>query len=219
MKRIFHNLNISRAVPFPSGNHWSADSGNVYLPEGFEKNYSYPVLLWLEDAASAIPFHHRMLEISERNYVGIRISHPELSRLSHEQKMQGIRLALRTVSGYANLHSERIYLLGTEQAGRTALELIFAEPLNFAGFVVVDPEFPEDNFSLRNFRQLKHLRGLVLTRTPKVSGHARRCLETLHAAGLEIRQQAHAGKSQVSSSLMNRFVMQGILGSYCTTSF
>lgn len=199
---------------------WSADSPHVYLPETFEKNYAYPVLIMLESSRStAVEFHESLREISEQNYVGIRIvCNPSSGggELENDLILQQIHRAICDVSGYANLHTERLYLVGSGAHATLAMRLVLAEPLKFAGFLVTDPELKNLVLSVQNFRHLKHLRGLILTSEARPAANVRREVEMLHSAGFEIRQQSFADAVK-ASSLMNNFVMQGILSGYCST--
>lgn len=189
---------------------WSADSTDVFLPEGFEKNYAYPVLIWLDSEEGCRgEFQLRMEAISERNYVGIRF--PVSEGASGGLLLEEIPRAVRMVSRYANLHSERIYLCGERHFASLALQHVLAEPGKYGGFVAVAPAALPATVSLGNYRRLKHLRGLFLERpggTPSVSPLA----SLLHASGVEIRQQGCPVEDHASSGgIINRFLMQGIL--------
>ncbi len=189
---------------------WSADSTDVFLPVGFEKNYAYPVLIWLDSEEGCRgEFQLRMEAISERNYVGIRFPVPEGA--SGELRLEEIPRAVHMVSRYANLHSERIYLCGERHYASLALQHVLAEPGKFGGFVAVAPVSLSVNISLGNFRQLKHLRGLFLERRGGVSSVSS-LASLLHASGIEIRQQEYPDEEQATSGgIINRFLMQGIL--------
>lgn len=202
-----------------AGMDWSEDSANVCLPEFFEKNYAYPALIMLESSLSkTAQFHDSVRAISERNHVGIRVVCEPSSlggELGNDLALSQIQKSVRSVSRYANLHSERIYLVGTGIQATLAMRLVLAEPLKFAGFLAIDPEVERGVLSVRHFRQLKHLRGMILTSTMFPAEKLRREIEMLHSSGIEIRQQSfsQAGKT---CSLINNFVMQGILSGYCS---
>jgi phospholipase/carboxylesterase len=47
---------------------------DVYVPEGYEPNYAYPLVVWLTPAPlSGVEFHQFMSQISDRNYLGIQL--------------------------------------------------------------------------------------------------------------------------------------------------
>lgn len=214
MKSIYSAIHLAHGQSHaaPSSTEWSADSPRVYLPDGFEKNYSYPVLVWLNDDSPAV-FQQRMREISDRNYVGIQIPWSSSMNDLPEKQMPRIEAAVNAVSEYANLHSERVYLMGERSCGAAALQAVLASPLKFAGFLAVDPQVQHLSCSFNNFRTMKHLKGLLAVPGEKASPTVLGYAELLHAGGLQVRVQKYADNEPRSlPRLLDHFLMQQILG-------
>jgi len=214
MKSIYSTIHFAhgQSPAAPSSTEWSADSPRVYLPDGFEKNYSYPVLVWLSDESPAA-FQQRMREISDRNYVGIQIPWSASMNDMPEKQLPRIEAAVNAVSQFANLHSERVYLAGERRSGAAALQAVLAAPLKFAGFLAIDPQVQHLSCSLNNFRTMKHLKGLLAVPGEKASPTVLGYAELLHAGGLQVRVQKYAdNEPRALPRLLDHFLMQQILG-------
>ena len=221
MQRITHLTDPTRSSHPPmTAAAWSADTARVFLPVGFEKYYAYPVLVFLTPAEQGNgAFHDQMLAISDRNFVGINIPVGVEEGGSLEQLQERVETAVQAVNAYANLHGERIYLLGTGGLARTAMQLALDYQFSYAGFIATAPVCQPQDLSLKNFRKFRHLRGLILDRTQEATSTGAALAKMLHHAGLELRYQplpaTSASHESSGSPQINGFIMQAILASYC----
>lgn len=205
---LWHAQTSLQEVSRPVG-EWSVDSPDVFLPGGYEPNYAYPLLVWLESAESrCVDFHDRMEGISDRNYVGLR--YPIRSDYRLDQQLAGLPEAVRQVSSFVNLHSERIFLCGVGPWAETAVTQVLSAPRMYGGFVAIQPQELPTVLPVNAYRHWRHLRGLLLTSA--LTPQARHLARVLHAAGTDIRQQpCDMADSNSTHRLINGFLMQGIL--------
>jgi hypothetical protein len=118
------------APPARSG----AEIDGLFLPEGYEPTYAYPLLVWLSTVpVSPCEFERRMRAISERNYLGVCIPvSPQAEVADVALQVQNVVCAVRR--DY-HLHSERIILAAAADAAALSLEVALRHPAWFGGVV------------------------------------------------------------------------------------
>lgn len=138
---------------------------SVYLPDGFESGYPYPLLVWFHPATAAVgDVKTVMSRISRRNYIGVAFPEPQdsqtaptptrvrfdgdgfaavspSSRTSSEDALHATLCAIRCAYEF---HSERIYLAGAGVCGMKAVSMLLRRPEWFAGAVCLGGRIPED---------------------------------------------------------------------------
>jgi len=158
---------------------------DVYVPEHYEHNYAYPLIAWLHPAASAPRQWRRLMKfISERNYVGVSISIGDA-----EQTARQVFATVARVRKRFHLHTERIYLLGFNEAGTRALELGLSRPGWFGGVAAVSASFPKIARPLSRYHELRGNR-VFLAQTERdgtaLAGDVRRTQRLLFSAGMRV---------------------------------
>ncbi len=193
-----------------------------YYPEKHEPKYAYPLIIWLCDGrSSSRDFQDLMPLISDQNYLGLEIS---LDQLPHNkticcnQLMSHIQEELVEFNLEANIHPDRIYLAGFEERASIAMKLTLMHPLQFAGFLAINPVINEFDNLLKNFRFLRHLRGLLTTTNSASESEKQDWLkpfaQLLHDAGVGIQLDTRKKTEAGACRLLNQFIMDGIYASY-----
>jgi predicted peptidase len=214
---------------------WPFPGQQLYIPDHFESQYAYPLIVWLMDENAADDeLETYFPEISERNYVGLSIrvkgvkeaksssqnsandlSNADLDGLSTFQ--EELLLALDTLPKMLKINTRRIYLAGRGQAATVALKLGLSLPYHFAGVLSLSPARPQLNRLLGQYRELRHLRVFLGTTEDQTSPEAREIrefAELLQLAGLDsvLMNQYKKETFRFPHVLrdFNRFVMEGI---------
>lgn len=113
------------------------DGSTLLVPEHYEPNYAYPLLVFLTSEATGDgDFAARMSAVSTRNAFGLRIDDCE-DGLTADRVAEAVRRVRREY----NIHTERIVPVGTERNALAALKLFFTRPDWFAGVACVDGDW------------------------------------------------------------------------------
>ena len=148
---------------------------SVYLPEGFEAGYAYPLIVWLHGhAGSERELQEVMPAVSARNYLGIsfrgsmpaadglpgtfRWSQSEDHLLAIEQEVDE---TLSQVKDVYRIHPQRIYVAGFGEGATVGLRLMLRQPEQFAGVISMGGAFPKLDQPLARFRSLQGKRVLL----------------------------------------------------------
>jgi phospholipase/carboxylesterase len=127
------------------------DLPDLFVPDHYEPNYAYPLLVWLETSPVATGrLNRRMRQISDRNYFGASIVINDADQIEEQLHDTFIRLR-RTY----HLNTERVYLLGYGAAGTQALVTGLGRPEWFAGIAAVSSTWPEAPRLLSQFDALR----------------------------------------------------------------
>lgn len=200
----------SHLVPVPEIALEAAAPNAIYLPQPYEPNYAYPLIVWVQPTGCRMaPLHQVMPVLSERNYLGtvsrlaLSVSDPAKAlSLGHGIStglnpkatvpwnwLQEIRRDVLHARRQTHVHSERIYLAGTGPGATAAIQLLLAKPEWFAGAIALDPNITLDQASMRQFRGLA---GKRLFTSAKSNNTAIRELGQLcHLAGLDVTQKTY----------------------------
>jgi len=195
---------------------------SVYIPEYYEPNYAYPLVVWVQSAdASVHQLQHVMPVISNRNYFGLAVradvpsggTAADVDLIEWEKQ---VAAQVRQLRSEYNIHSERIVLAGFGAGGTLALRLGLCRPEWFAGVATLGSRFPTNPHLLRRYRDLRGKRVLLGVgsndRTVSVAETAH-IGRLLHAAGMRVCTRVYdTGHRIVRSMLLDidRWIMQGI---------
>jgi phospholipase/carboxylesterase len=145
----------------------------IALPDVYEPEYSYPLIVWLHAAGGSEDDVFDVLpQISERNYLAlalrgnVELPHGAAWSTSAEGALelaQRIEDAVTSLAEYLQIHPERVYLAGVGTGGTTALELMLQRPELYAGAMCLGGAFPDVHLPLARFRGLRGRRVLLAT--------------------------------------------------------
>jgi pimeloyl-ACP methyl ester carboxylesterase len=193
---------------------WMGDS-RVFLPQGYEAGYRYPLLVWLP-GAEAFDLGRAMARVSLRNFVAVQAATPAPGSDLSEPAWDAIDRAC----GRLSVHPDRIYLVGQGDGGRDAFRIACRAPRSFAGVASLGGGFPLDEGLFARIADIRRLPMLLCCpRDGDESAAAQtdRTLRLFHAAGaqLAMRMYPAAVGEAVSRAMLadlNRWVMDGVCG-------
>ena len=202
-----------------------AGNFSIFVPMHYEKNYAYPLIVWLHDQSqSSEQLQQVMLHMSLRNFTGIAPQSPVVSPSSRawEQDFETIDAAYDAVldcideaSLRFKIASQRIFLAGMGRGGTMAFRLAFESPERFAGVLSINGPIP-DQTPLRDWSRCREM--------PVFWAHSRESedflqddlcqqLKLLHVAGfcVTLRQYPQSDLlCPTTMSDMNHWVMETI---------
>lgn len=184
----------------------------VYVPENYEPNYAYPLIVWLRPAAAPKGrLERRMRLVSDRNYFGVSVPIAEGDCVEEQVFETVARLRRRY-----HLHTERIYLVGFGAAGTRALEAGLSQPEWFGGIVAISAAFPRKKCLLARFDDLRGKRVLLGVGESDDATTAVAIADTqklLWNAGLNVRTLECSASAESCPALLrelDRWIMQAI---------
>jgi phospholipase/carboxylesterase len=148
-------------------------SQRLFIPAGYEKNYAYPLLVFLhDDQQSAGTLHRIMPEISVQNYVGAAFaspgsstspgSSPSIGSWSQDERgvadsMDGLQHCLENAVRRLNINRDKVFLVGAGSGGRMALRLALTCPEKVAGVISLNGELPNARCLLGRLKSARHV--------------------------------------------------------------
>src|SRR5690606_5013251 len=119
----------------------------IFTPLHYEKNYAYPLLVWLHGAGGDETQLERIMpHVSLRNHVAVA---PRAAGLVWEQTSGGIAHAERVIfeaieaaQARLNIARQRIFIAGYQDGGAMALRVAMRHPRCFAGAATLCGPFP-----------------------------------------------------------------------------
>ena len=200
----------------------------VYLPDKYEANYAYPLIVWLTD-----PLHseRQLLDfmpiLSDQNYVAMSL--PGFGNAcrtvtgqqpSTEPVIDDVAASLRDrvyqVRRIWHVHSERVYVAGCDRAASLALGLLLKYPEWFAGSLCFGHVDCPSQGSLTQYHELHGKRVFLGAdmRQPRASLSAfARTTRLLHSAGLKVSARMYDAEEPVTSEVLtdaNHWLMEGV---------
>jgi phospholipase/carboxylesterase len=203
----------------------------VFVPENYEPNYAYPLIVWLHEAGRSERDIVEVLPmISMRNYLGLALrgtaptssdpsgafswSRTRNAGLAFEECLHA---SVRQMRRNFHIHSERIFLVGAGEGGTMAWDLFLTRPQWFAGVAALGGRFPWGRRPLRQFRSLGGKHALIVADGHEDSRLAQdeRIGQLLYTAGVEVAVRAPASGRPASRPLLrqvDRWIMRSIGG-------
>lgn len=200
----------------------------VHVPKNYERNYAYPLVVWLHGAGSSereLP--EIMRQISPQNFIGIafRGTLPGRNLLpvgfrwsQSEQAMTGFKDVLYQsvcqLRREYHIHSERIFIAGFDDGGRMALRMLLDHPEWFAGAMVLCGGLPETKTPLHRFRDLRHKHLLMATGSQETAASRHEAAQTsrlLYSAGMRVSFRAYDAARELTPQMLadvNRWTME-----------
>ena len=127
---------------------------SIFVPERYEENYAYPLLVWFHDAGC----HEGQVEsvmtaISRQNYCGLGVQgnqplpggnsfgwDPELLEYGTTSLRDLLSVTIRRLRQAFHIHSERIFLAGSGSGADIALQQLALMPQWYAGAILISPD-------------------------------------------------------------------------------
>jgi phospholipase/carboxylesterase len=201
-------------------------------PLHYERNYSYPLVIWLHGPHNnELQLKQIMPLVSLRNYVGAAPRAPAASehddgsgiRFTWRSDEENVRLAeerlwecLDGALARFSVAADRIFLAGLECGGTMALRLALRNPSQFAGALSFGGAFPADRAPLARLQAARRLPMLFITTAEsRLYPQAEVCrnLRLFHCAGLSVTLRQYPGTDGVTDLMlsdMDRWIMERI---------
>lgn len=135
----------------------AAGLDEVFIPDHYESNYAYPLLVWLQTTTwPPGGFERIMRMVSERNYFGVALPVVDADRMEEQLQETVARLRRRY-----HLHTERVFLVGIGEAGTRALSTGLGRPDWFGGVAAISSPWPTESRLLARYDELRGKRVLL----------------------------------------------------------
>ena len=210
---------MERCSPFsPAGEVDLTQDLTVFLPENYEPNYAYPLVVWLTDSnRDQRRLMDMMPKISKQNYLGITVESDITPSASVDASwanagdmagplQEKLLERVREVRSEYHVHSERIYLAGFEAGGTLAIQMLLHKPDWYGGAIAFAPEFPSNDKVLTNFQQLQRKRLLIGMSSQHSSQSIAKTVEygrVLYTAGMEVATRIYDSLDEAPQNMMS----------------
>ncbi len=203
------------------------DEFSLFVPMHYEKNYAYPLIVWLhEDGGKSDHVNRVVPQTSIRNYVGVAPQgpvgnfqagfyweqEPDTIDLAHDSIMAAIDHA----SMRFNVASDRIFIAGQGSGGTMAFRIALERPDVFAGVISINGPMPSDEKPLGQWSQCREI--------PVFWAHCRKSTEfaqdqlceqlrLLHIAGFSVTLRQYPSAECFENKTladMNKWIMETI---------
>lgn len=208
----------------------SKEDYSSFVPLHYEKNYAYPLVVWLHsDGGSSTEINRILPQASMRNFVGVAPQAPvgnfeagyywEQDADSIDMAHTSIMSSVDATMARYNISSQRIYLAGSGAGGTMAFRIALERPDVFAGVISIDGPMPTDQKPLSSWALCRDL--------PIFWAHSRKSesfnesllcsqLRLLHIAGFSVTLRQYPGQDCLipkTFSDMNSWIMEMISSS------
>jgi pimeloyl-ACP methyl ester carboxylesterase len=182
----------------------------VFIPQGYEAGYDYPLLVWLGDPLGApVDLGRDMARVSLRNFVAV----------SATGGATAVWQAVDRVTERLSIHPRRIWLIGRGSAGTQAFRIACRHPESFAGVGSLGGAFPLDESLFGRIGIVRRLPMLYCCTAADAAGDASRTdrmLRLFHAAGATLAMRIYPQRRDLTAAALadvNRWLMDEICGS------
>jgi phospholipase/carboxylesterase len=204
-----------------------SDEFSLFVPMHYEKNYAYPLIVWLHsDGAKSSEIHRVMPQASMRNFVAIAPQssvgnfeagyfweqEPDSIDVAHES----ILAAIDSASIRFNIASNRIFIGGAGSGGTMAFRVALERPEIFSGVISINGPMPDRQKPLGQWSECRQLPVFwAHSRHSDVFDQDQLCqqLRLLHVAGFSVTLRQYPTESCLNPktlSDMNKWVMETI---------
>jgi poly(3-hydroxybutyrate) depolymerase len=204
--------------PRPALPDWMGDA-RVFLPQGYEAGYRYPLLVWLP-AADGFDLGRAMNRVSLRNFVAVQAAAPAAG----DDIAAPVWDAVDRATARLSIHPERIYLVGQGEGGRAAFRIACRHPTAFAGVISLAGGFPLDEGLFARIADVRRLPMLLCcpqAADETAAAQTDRTLRLFHAAGAQLALRIYpaatsdTNRDRASRAMfadVNRWIMDGVCG-------
>ncbi len=186
-----------------------AGDARVFVPQGYEPGYDYPLLVWLTDPATPFDLGLAMIRLSLRNFVAVQPGHGDVACWR----------AIDRVTDRLSIHSRRIWLMGHRSGGTDAFRMVCRHPDRFAGAVSLGGGFPLGEHVLGQLDEIRRTPLLLCSKAADVAADPARLDQTLrlfHACGGTLAVRIYQRGDELSRTTLgdvNRWLMEELCGS------
>lgn len=201
----------------------------LWLPDGYEPGYAYPLIVWLHDEGSdAEEIDDILPRISERNYLGVALQGNVARTLRNGWSAAEDRLPrvieqlhelVNAVAERFPIHPQRKYLAGFGAGGTLAWEVLLRQPSQWTGAICLSGEFPQIDHPLAMFRELQQRRLLVSTGLDGPAEHVTKLIDAgrlMYSAGMQVSTRMYDAGRNAPTDKMLRDVDRWIMDSIAT---
>lgn len=140
----------------------------TFLPQHFEENYAYPLIVWLHSAGDDPQQLLRVMPlISLRNYCAVAPAGSkgdwhhgffwDQQPTGIERAQRGIEEAIAQVAGRVKINRQRVFLAGYGSGGSMALRVAMRNPELYAGVASVNGPLPRGCNPLGNLKRSRQI--------------------------------------------------------------
>ncbi|MFM7206628.1 MAG: hypothetical protein ACKO4T_08175 [Planctomycetaceae bacterium] len=205
------------AAPRPSARRqpladWTGGTP-VFIPQGYESAYDYPLLVWVSDPlAPPLDLGRSMARLSLRNFVAVEAVGGATA----------VWRAVDLVRDRLSIHPRRIWVVGRDAAGTEAFRIACRHPEAFAGVVSLGGGFPVDEplfARIEGVRRLSMLLCCTAAAAAESADRTDRMLRLFHAAGASLAMRIYPRRGDLAAPALadvNRWLMDEICGTTST---
>lgn len=188
----------------------------VLAPLHYERNYAYPLLVWLhDDGGSERELNRVMPLVSLRNYVSVAVRGPSAAArgFAWPQSAESIFTAEARVAEAVshaqqrfNIHHDRIFLAGSGAGGTMAVRLALRGRGEFAGAASIGGAFPQGHAPLARLGAARAARLLMMhCRDSETYPVERVCqeLSLFHAAGMSVTLRQYPCGDELTTQMLH----------------
>ena len=188
----------------------------VLVPQHYERNYAYPLVVWLHDAGGDERQLKKVMPlVSLRNYVSLSVRGPNAAERGYAwpESADAILAAESRVDEAVaqarerfNVHPDRIFIAGAGAGGTMALRLALRWPDRFAGGASIGGCFPAGHSPLARLTQARRSRLLIMhCRDSETYSLDQVCTELslFHAAGMSVTLRQYPCGDELTTQMLH----------------
>lgn len=187
----------------------------VLVPQHYERNYAYPLVVWLHDAGGDERELKKIMPlVSLRNYVSLAVRGTQQAERGFEwpETADAILAAESRVDEAVaqarqrfHVHPTRIFVAGSGAGGTMALRLALRWPNRFAGGASIGGCFPVGHSPLARLSQARRSRLLIMhCRDSETYSVDQVCdeLALFHAAGMSVTLRQYPCGDELTTQML-----------------
>ena len=200
-----------------------------FVPLHYERNYAYPLLVWLHGPGDDERQLQRVMPlVSMRNYVAVgprgsvRDEGPGFTWQQSESGIaaaeQSVFAAIEAAQERFNIARQRIFVGGYASGGTMAFRVALRHPSAFAGALSIGGPFPSGNMPLLQLDRLRRLPFFIAQGRDAVDYPVEQTCQELrlfHAAGLKATLRQYPCGDEVTTVMlhdMDVWMMERVTG-------
>ncbi len=195
----------------------------LFTPLHYEKNYAYPLVVWLHGAGGDETQLERVMpHVSLRNHAAVgpraagRVWEQSYAGIAHAERV--IFDAIEAAQARLNVARQRIFLAGYQDGGAMALRVAMRHPRSFAGAATLCGGFPRGLQPLARLNEVRRLPLLMMhgrdSQCYSVDAMCRD-LELFHTAGLQVALRQYPSDDEMTTTMLqdlDAWIMEQVTG-------